>query len=127
MCEATSRKRHRRRWFLAAAASAIGVVPGVLRATDSTWTLNGDGNWNTAANWSGNNVPNGVGDAARFLNVITANRTITQDVPGLTVGTLEFNDNNSYTISGAHPITLDALPTQGAAVTVNTSNGSASH
>jgi autotransporter-associated beta strand protein len=112
---------------MAAAASAIGIVPGVLRATDSAWTLNNDGNWNTAANWAGSNVPNGVGDTARFTSAITANHTITQDVPGLIVGNIEFNDNNSYTIAGPNAITIDSLPDIPATVTVNTSNGSAGH
>src|SRR5688572_28657051 len=100
---------HVKRRLMSAAAAVVAatmMTPKVCRAVDGTWSVNSDGAWSVAANWSSNpTVPNGVGDAARFLNVTTATRTITQDVAGLTLGAIEFNDNNSYVISGPGAIT----------------------
>jgi hypothetical protein len=63
------------------------------------------GDWNTAANWSGS-IPNAVGAPANFLGVITAPRTITNNA-SVTVGSIRFNNSNSYTIAGTGSLTLD--------------------
>src|SRR5688500_17072085 len=125
--QSCARARHSRRARMlpvtAAAAAALILPAGVARGVDATWKVDGVGNWSGAANWTTDPaVPNGVGDTARFLTAISANRTITQDVAGLTLGAMAFNDNNSYLISGANAITLDATAGD-ATVTYGTSNG----
>src|SRR5688500_4426755 len=124
-------QRTRRRALTAAVAAAAAMVlpAAAARAVDSTWKVDAAGNWSAAANWTSDPaVPNGVGDAARFLNAITINRAITQDVAGLTLGAIEFDDNNAYLVSGTNAITLDAAAAGAqATVTVGTANGVASH
>ncbi len=71
-----------------------------------TWTANTNGNWSTAGNWSGG-VPNSVGAQAVLGSVITQPRTITVDVP-ITVGQLDFDNTNSYTVAGTNTLTLNA-------------------
>ncbi|MEX2137813.1 MAG: PEP-CTERM sorting domain-containing protein [Pirellulales bacterium] len=71
-----------------------------------TWNVDVNGNWSLAANWT-NGEPNGVGVAASFLGAITAPRTITIDGPR-TVGSLTFNNANSYTLAGTGPLTIDS-------------------
>jgi autotransporter-associated beta strand protein len=110
------------------------MLPPAARGANGTWKVDNSGNWSAGSNWTSDPaIPNGVGETARFLNVINLDRIVTQDVAGLTLGAIEFDDNNSYLIggggvggSGGNPITLDASAGN-AAVTVNTTNGSASH
>ncbi len=58
------------------------------------------------ANWAPPTFPNAVDATAVLGNIITANRVITlgQDI---TVGTLQINDNNNYTVSGSNSLTFD--------------------
>jgi len=69
------------------------------------WNLDGDGTWSNAVNWIGA-VPNAVGAAADFRSVILAPRTVTVDAPH-TVGSLNFDNANRYTLAGSNAITLD--------------------
>ena len=76
-----------------------------------TWNFDADATWGEASNWLGlpnpaNPVPNGVDHIAMFGLTINAARTITVDAPR-TVGTLYFNNGNSYTLAGSNSITLD--------------------
>jgi hypothetical protein len=71
-----------------------------------TWNVDANGNWSGAGNWTGG-VPNTVGARAVFGSAITAPRTVTTDAP-VTVGRIDFNNANSYTIAGANPIALAA-------------------
>jgi hypothetical protein len=71
-----------------------------------TWNVDANGNWSAAGNWTGG-VPNTVGARAVFGGAITAPRTVTADAP-ITVGRIDFNNANTYTISGANPIALSA-------------------
>ena len=82
------------------------IVP--ITGTTYTWNVNADGNWTTNANWSPNTAnPNGVGQVANFTNAITANHTVTLDA-ARTVGYLNFNDDNTYTIaSPTNRLTFD--------------------
>jgi hypothetical protein len=84
-----------------------------------TWNVNANGNWSAAGNWTGG-VPNTVGARAVFGGVITAPRTVTVDSP-ITVGRIDFNSANAYTIAGTNPI---ALSTSGAASQINVAAGS---
>jgi autotransporter-associated beta strand protein len=86
--------------------------------TTHTWNVNADGNWSAAANWT-NGVPNGAGVAVRFLDAITAPRTVTID-GARTVGSLTFDNANSYTLGGAGPLTID----DDGAATIDVLNGS---
>ncbi|HWP40526.1 MAG TPA: hypothetical protein VNL70_06330, partial [Tepidisphaeraceae bacterium] len=74
--------------------------------TSSNWNVNASGNWSNPANWSGG-VPNAPGAVANFGSVITAPRTVTLDAP-MTVGVINFDNANSYTISGTSTLTIDA-------------------
>ncbi|MBW3543735.1 MAG: autotransporter-associated beta strand repeat-containing protein, partial [Planctomycetes bacterium] len=115
------RKSWTSRKCAAVAAAAISplLVPAAASAVDSTWNLNANGNWSVAGNWSAG-VPNAVGDTARFLNVTTANRIVTQNVSGLTLGALVFNDDNNYSISGSTSITLDSTVGESLITVLNT-------
>ena len=90
---------------------------GVYAAQWPQWAVDGNGNWSVTSNWVGG-VPNGVGEGAHFRNAISANRTISVDVP-VTVGTLSFEAGKSYTIGGISTVTLDAA-VGNAAVNVST-------
>jgi hypothetical protein len=70
------------------------------------WNLDANGNWSTAANWTGGE-PNGVGAAASFLGAISAARTVTIDGPK-TVGNLTFDNAQSYTLAGPGPLTINS-------------------
>src|SRR5437879_6443281 len=92
--------RRRRLTILAAALAGPGLAwsrPSF--AADGTWTLNANGTWSNPANWLGGAIPGAPGDAANFGTNITAARTVTLDAP-FTVGSLNFNSTNSYTLTG---------------------------
>jgi len=71
-----------------------------------TWNVDADGNWSLAANWNGT-VPNAAGARALFGDVIDSPRTVSLDAP-VTLGRLDFDNANSYTIGGTNPLSLDA-------------------
>jgi hypothetical protein len=79
-----------------------GIAP-----TGSTWIVNGSGDWNVLGNWASGVVPNGVGAQADFLGAITASHTVYSDV-AITAGIINFNNANSYVITGAGSLTLQA-------------------
>ncbi|HWP40403.1 MAG TPA: hypothetical protein VNL70_05710, partial [Tepidisphaeraceae bacterium] len=83
------------------------------------WNVNASGNWSNPANWSGG-VPNAPGAVANFGSVISAPRTVTLDAP-MTVGVINFDNANSYTISGTSTLTIDAASGNGA---INVLSGS---
>jgi fibronectin-binding autotransporter adhesin len=72
----------------------------------SAWNVSGGGSYNTAANWNPQTVPNAVGATAIFGSAITAPSTVTIDAP-VTVGEIDFNNANAYTLSGTNAITFD--------------------
>ena len=73
----------------------------------STWNVDASGNYSVPGNWT-NGVPNSVGATAVFGPVITAPRTVTLDISP-TVGEVDFNNTNAYTIApgGANVLTLN--------------------
>jgi hypothetical protein len=73
----------------------------------STWITNGSGDWNNADNWANVQVPNAVGAEADFFGAITSAQTVFTNTP-VTVGTLQFNNSNTYVITGAGSLTLQA-------------------
>jgi fibronectin-binding autotransporter adhesin len=66
-------------------------------ATLSDWTSTTSGSWTNALNWS-NGIPSAQSDTAKFLGAITAPSTVTLD-GNKTVGTVQFGNENSYTIA----------------------------
>jgi hypothetical protein len=70
------------------------------------WIAAGSGDWNVASNWSGV-VPNAVGAEADFFGAISSNHTVYTD-QAVTVGTINFNNANTYEITGTGSLTLQA-------------------
>ncbi len=96
-----------------------------LFGASATWSLNANGSWNVNGNWTPATFPNAIDDTASFLSIISANRLITlgQDI---TVGTLNFDDNNNYSLLTGN--TLFFQTTAGnAALNLTTVNGAGVH
>jgi len=92
------------------AGTASAPLPSAIIATGTgTWAVDSSGTWTNAANWAGNNVPDGPTTTADFSQVnITANRTVTLDV-SRTVGSLTIGDTDnthSYTLAASPNATL---------------------
>ena len=85
----------------------------------SQWALPADSQWSIPGNWTGP-VPNGVDAGASFLDAPPGPRTVTIDVP-VTVGTLNLDNANAYTLAGASQITMQA---SGGPAIVNVAGGS---
>jgi T5SS/PEP-CTERM-associated repeat protein len=85
----------------------------------SAWNVDASGLWASVANWTDSD-PNHAGGTAVFSAKITAPRTVTVDEP-ITVGRIDFDNTNAYTIAGEGTLTLDA--TSGAAQ-INVTSGS---
>ena len=95
------------------------ILTVVSSGTVGTWTDGSgtDNNWSTVGNWTGG-VPHLAGDSAIFGNTVSAVILDTAEA----VGSLEFNQAGSYTISGANTLTLDNT---GAGAAVKVSGGTA--
>jgi autotransporter-associated beta strand protein len=74
------------------------TVPNTVVA-NGNWLPAGGGVWSDPDNWSNSAVPNALGASASF-STATANSQITLDISP-TVGTLNFNNTNSYTIASS--------------------------
>ncbi len=81
-------------------------MDNVQAVSDSIWGLLDDnGDWNTATNWFGA-IPDAVDNVADFFNsTLTATRTITT-ADAETVGTMRFNSQGTFLITGAGSIAL---------------------
>ena len=86
----------------------------------TVWNQDQGGNWSDAAKWS-TGVPNGADRVVVFDGAITSDRTVTLDM-GATVGTLRFDDNNNFTLTGTLTLTLDVAKDR-AAIDVVDSGG----
>jgi autotransporter-associated beta strand protein len=86
-------------------ASAGFITLTISGAQPPTWNVDADGSWTTASNWDPSS-PNSSGIKAIFGGMISSPRTVTLDA-AKTVGKIEFNNANSYTISGANTLTLN--------------------
>jgi Dockerin type I domain/PEP-CTERM motif len=93
------------------------TINGQAPAPVPQWVPNGSGDWNVATNWSTGSAPNAVGAEADFLGAITTAHTVFSDVP-VTVGTIKFNNANTYVLAGAGSLTLQATGTNTAQVDV---------
>ncbi len=87
-------------------ASTVAGLTWAGVSLAQTWNLNANGNWGVAGNWTPASVPNGIGASASLLNVITAPRTVSLNVP-VTLGNLTFGGNFAYTIAGTNTLTFD--------------------
>jgi hypothetical protein len=74
--------------------------------TPTAWNVDANGNWSLGTNWSPTTPPNAAGAIANFGSIITAARTVTLDAPQ-TVGAINFDNANSYSIAGTSTLTLD--------------------
>ncbi len=133
--------RHPMAW---AVAAVLGLAPPGFGQTSGTWIgTAATGNWSTSANWSltgADPFPNN-GGVASFgggtfaAGYIGANVTVTQDVAGLTLGGMNFNNFSNpfaYTIGGTNAITFvdggsgfATVANAGAGTTANTNTISA--
>ena len=79
---------------------SLAVLSGAY-AGSATWKptpTNGD--WNTAANWTPNTVPNSLTDVATFGTSAVTEVTLTTDFPVNYLATLQFNpDADSFSIT----------------------------
>jgi autotransporter-associated beta strand protein len=86
-------------------ATAVYSTP-----SSTTWTFNGDGQWNDPANWLNNLPANAAGMPADFSTLaLGANRTVDLAAP-VTVGSLSFGDLGDafgWRLTGSPAITLD--------------------
>ncbi len=103
----------RRTISLWAAVIAVGLPATAIGQTSGTWIGTGaTGNWSGTTNWDlvpGNGGVASFGGGAFTTGYIGANVTITQDVAGLTLSGMNFNNvanQFSYTISGTNAITF---------------------
>ena len=80
-------------------------VPPQPGGGSATWNASGSGNWSAAGNWLGG-VPDGIGATANFGSIITSAATVTLD-SNRTVGSVNFNNANKYTIAGTNTLTFD--------------------
>ncbi len=69
------------------------------------WAVDKSGDWNSAGNWA-TGIPNGVDAVAPFLGAITAPRTVYTDT-AVTVGTIKFDNANSYQITGQGSLRIE--------------------
>ena len=90
-----------RRGILGAGIAALLLLPvGPAFAGSDAWkAVPGTNIWNTAGNWVGGSVPNGVGDTATFATSGTRGVTITS---GISLSGITFN-------LGASAFTITAL------------------
>jgi PEP-CTERM motif len=81
------------------------------------WNVDSAGDWNSAANWANRTIPNGIDQTATLGAVITAAHTVFTDTP-ITLGTLHFNNPNTYVLTGAGSLTMQ-VSTGSAAINVD--------
>jgi hypothetical protein len=93
---------------------------------EKTWGVDSDGNSSLGSNWIGGVAPGGIGDTATFSTIITEPRTVTLDAD-TTVGTLKFDSPNYYTIAGTHTLTLQAVGSTAATISVSGVHGNGAH
>jgi len=96
-------------------AAILGLAAAPAGAVVGTWTLQNNGNWSTAGNWTGGIIPTSAGDTADFSTVAwSGNWTWTIDTTSRTVGTLKmgYTGSNKFTTlaaSGGASLIFDNL------------------
>lgn len=90
---------------------------GAMFVPGPGWAKNGSGDWNHASNWLSGIVPNGIGAQADFTGIINANRTVYTDA-AITVGTLQFENVNTYVLTGSGTLTMQNSGASSAGISV---------
>jgi autotransporter-associated beta strand protein len=117
-------------------ASVSLVEPLEARIAPATfhWDSAGGGNWNDQNNWFNettglpdNGFPNAVDDVAKFTNANLGGATVTINGVNVTVGSILFDDDNTYQIINAANGTLTLSSATTATIIVSKNNGDASH
>jgi len=106
--------------------SATDLVVLATATNEKTWILNGNDNLSKGSNWSSGVSPAGVGDVMTFSTILTGNRQVTIDMP-TTVGTIKFDDDNSYSLQGASTLTLQNGGVTAANIIVQNTHGDGAH
>lgn len=88
------------------AATGGFITVTISGSAPSEWNVDSGGNWSTAGNWL-NGVPNQTGATAKFAAAITSPATVTVDSAN-TVGAIQFNNVNSYTLAGTFTLSMNA-------------------
>jgi autotransporter-associated beta strand protein len=89
------------------AASGGFITLTISGAAPSEWFADADGNWSDTSNWNISGVPNAIGASAKFATILTSPHTVTVD-SGKTVGAIQFNNANQYTIAGTSTLDMNA-------------------
>ena len=88
------------------ATTSYLLTPVATSSQPHQWTSPASGDWNNANNWlAPAGIPNAAGAEADFFSAITTNRTVYTDLP-VVVGILNFNNPNSYVVTGSSTLTL---------------------
>jgi len=95
--------------------SAVSAPPTWQAAT---WL----GDWNVAANWTSDVVPNSAGAQALFQNTTGSAQITDTNVP-ITLGILDLTGSNSSTITGVQGVGLTMQTTGGSTAQINVSGG----
>jgi hypothetical protein len=97
----------------------VSLTAGAV-TINPTWVLNANGDWFGATNWAAGGAPNGVNAVANLGSAITVARTISVNGP-VTLGTLNINNANRYTLSGTGSL---AMGTSTGDAAINVAQGS---
>ncbi|HEY1921744.1 MAG TPA: glycosyl hydrolase 53 family protein [Tepidisphaeraceae bacterium] len=82
--------------------ATLGV--NAFAASQHQWNSSASSDWNTSGNWT-NGSPTGAGVEADFFGAISSLQTISTST-AITLGTMNFNNANSYIIGGTGSLTL---------------------
>lgn len=74
--------------------------------SNNSWNRDGNGDWNDAANWLGDVIPNAGGQPVVFGGALTGSATIYTDATVTTTG-IDFDNANSYAIAGQGTVILN--------------------
>jgi len=77
-----------------------------------TWAPDGSGDWQIPGNWASGQIPNAIDAQTEFFGAITSAQTVFTNTP-VTVGSMNFNNANTYVISGAGSITIQVAAGSG--------------
>jgi hypothetical protein len=93
----------------------VGTTPGGPPVTEFRWFRDSSGDWNASTNWMFG-IPNNNQRTAIFGDAILADRTVLTTQP-ITVKAVQFDNINSYAITGPTSVNLEA-DTGNAAISV---------
>jgi autotransporter-associated beta strand protein len=82
--------------FLIAIALGLVATTSTTHAADGTWSVDANGLWSGAGNWSASTIADGAGFIANFTNNITADRTVSLDTDR-TINRVNFSDATTGT------------------------------